>query len=186
MRSPSRGSVTVGLAAAVLVGGAVAAVALPRPGLEVPRALGVEGTTASAAFPLGPGAPVRQVRYADRDRLVYRLVLRNDGAMPVTVTGVEDGVPDRAHPLLRVVGLAGGDVRVGGHEQRELRVVVVMTNCEFVSPRSGTVVSSLRLHVRRLGVLPASVTVPLPERLRTGSPRDEHCPHSGHDTRSPG
>lgn len=187
MRLPRRGGAVAGLVATVLVALAGTAAALPGPKLEATRALGLQGTE-NAAFPLGSGPPLRQVRYADRKELVYRIEVRNDGRLPVTVTGVEDGDTGRAHPLLRVVGLQGrhGEVRIGAGQARELDIRVLMTNCEFVSPRSGTVVDSLRVHLRRLGALPDTVTLRLPERLRTGSPRDEQCPHPEQDTRSPG
>ena len=185
MRLPRGLGAVGGLVATVLVALAGTAAALPGPKLEATRALGVQGTE-NAAFPLGSGPPLRQVRYVDRKELVYRIVVRNDSRLPVTVTGVEDGDTSRAHPLLRVVGLQPGDVRIGAGQARELDIRVLMTNCEYVSPRSGTVVDRVRVHVRRLGALPDTVTLRLPERLRTGSPRDEQCPHPEQDTRSPG
>lgn len=185
MRLPRGLGAVGGLVATVLVALAGTAAALPGPKLEATRALGVQGTE-NAAFPLGSGPPLRQMRYADRKVLVYRIVVRNDSRLPVTVTGVEDGDTGRAHPLLRVVGLRPRDVRIAAGRAHELDILVLMTNCEFVSPRSGTVVDRLRVHVRRLDALPDTVTLRLPERLRTGSPRDEQCPHPEQDTRSPG
>lgn len=110
------------------------------------------------------------------------------------VTGVAAPPPGR-HVLLRPATLSdrrpgasgtGREVRLGSRQSRRVYLRGEMTDCEFIGPRSATVVSRLTLRYRVLGLLPASTGVALPERLRVASPREESCPRPSAETRSPG
>lgn len=173
--------------AAVLAGGLLAT---SRTALEPTTGpTRVSGTTASAVYPYGDG-PVREVRYVDRWTLTYTFAVRNTGLAPVVVTGLGDD-PARERTLLRprrLVRASDGASRftVAPGESRRVRLSVLMTGCEHVSSRAGSLLEEVRVDVRSAGMVPRSLTVSLPERLHTGSPRDAGCPRSSSATRSPG
>lgn len=155
-------------------------------GLSATGPTTVSGTPATALYPIA-GNPVREIRYVDRAVLSYRFTLHNGAPVPVTVTGFRR--PDHEATMLRIRGLAGE----GGAESftlppggdRTVTLSVLMTECERVSSRAGSMVEQVEISVRGLGVVPRTVAVRLPERIRTQSPRDASCPRSNTATRSP-
>jgi len=135
------------------------------------------------------GAVLRPLRYADRQEVQYTLDLHNGGPTGVTVTGVA-GPPDGTRVLLRPVAVLadGSDAapfRIGRGDTRQRVVRMQYVDCEVISSRSSTVIDSVTVRFRVLGV-PRKQTFPLPERLRIGSPRDAGCPRSRAETRPPG
>lgn len=165
----------------VTVGGAVL-LAGPRP-LRASGPGEVAGATASAAFTL-EDATVRQVRYADRAQLRYSFTLVNTGVVPLWVDGLATGA---AQPtLLRLRGVEPRSLRLGPHGEARLTVRMLMTGCERVSARAGSLLGTVRLRVRVLGLVPRTVEVALPEQLRVGSAREAECPRASSRSRPPG
>lgn len=152
----------------------------------------VGGTTATAAYPYA-GAMVREVRYVDTGRLSYVFTLANDGAVPVTVTGLARQ-PGWQSALLRPEDIRGagspgngdGEFTVWPGEGDRVQLEVLMLGCEQVSSRAGSMLERIGLHVRVAGTVSHRLQLTLPERVHTGSPRDATCPNSSSATRSPG
>lgn len=140
----------------------------------------VSGEVASAAFTIGR-ATVRQVRYRDRTEFRYTFRVRNTGPVPLWLDRPAPG----GHTLLRVRGVSPA-AAVGPYGTRRLTVRLLMTDCERLSARAASVLSTLRLRVRILGLVPRTVTVDLPERLRVGSAREVSCPRATSTSRPPG
>jgi hypothetical protein len=164
----------------VLAGGGVAT-ARTSPDLSASGPTSVTGTEASAVFAIADRT-VRQVRYADGGTLRYTFQLTNDGRLPVDVRGLAgDQPPSRLfHPTgLTPVHLAAG-------ESRDVTLALRMSGCETLSARAGAFVTSVVLSTERGGVPGDDVTVPLPEELHTGSPREAFCPNSTATSRPPG
>ncbi len=161
------------------VGGAV-----PLAGSHPLRTTGhahVSGSTASAAFTIGH-ATVRQVRYVDRAQLRYTFTLVNTGMVPLRVAGL--ATDDARATLLRLQRL--DPVTLGPYERRRVTLRVLMTDCERLSARAGSIVTRLRVRVRVLGLVPRTVTVPLAEQLRVSSAREASCPRATSTSRPPG
>jgi hypothetical protein len=145
------------------------------------------GTTASAVFALGDRT-IRQFRYADRGELGYRFVLGNDGRLPVTVVDV--GTAGPAATLMRVdrlerAGTSSTRFTVPAGAEVAVRLVLDMTDCERVSSRAGSLLGEVVVRSETGGLRDRTV-VPLPEELRTGSPREALCPRATSSSRSPG
>lgn len=175
------------LAALLVLGGAGMAVASGEPALSAHGPTSVRGTDASAVFKVGDRS-IRQVRYRDRGTLVYAFALRNDGRLPVTVTGV---APDRVEPrLFRVLGVrdaeGAGRFTIQSGAQVGIEVRLLMHSCETLSARAGSFATSVVLRTERAGVLEDDVTVAFPEEVHTGSPREASCPNATATSRPPG
>jgi hypothetical protein len=174
--------------ALVLVGaGAGVAVASTDPHLAAHGPVEVRGTEATAVFRVG-GRTIRQVRYADRERLVYSFALANDGRLPVTVTGL--GVLERTPRLFRYAGLTDAAGRqeftIPAGERTTVEVSMLMHGCESLSARAGSFATEVSLRVERAGMIEDEVTVAFPEEVHTGSPREAFCPNATATSRPPG
>ena len=170
----------------VLAGGV--AMAVTPPALEATGPTSVAGTPATGVFQLGDET-IRQVRYVDRGTLLYTFRLRNEGQLPVRVTGLVS--PATPHHLFRFLRLTDGSgathFSVPGGGSRTVSLALRMTGCETLSARAGTLVPTITV---RAGNAPGwaghEVTVGLPEALRTGSPREAGCANSTATSRPPG
>jgi hypothetical protein len=177
----------VALATAFVAGGAGVAVAGGDPSLVARGPTAVSGTDATAVFELA-GRTVRQVRYADRETLVYSFSLENAGRLPVRVTGLAR--LERPPRLFEYVGLADAAGResftipAGGRRTVEVRML--MHSCETLSARAGSFATEVAVHTERAGVVEDVVTVAFPEEVHTGSPREASCPRATATSRSPG
>lgn len=183
-----RKQVLVALVALLLVAaGAGVSVAGSTPSLAAHGPTEVSGTEATAVFRVGDRT-VRQVRYADRETLVYSFALANDGRLPVTVTGLAP--PDPTPRLFRYTGItdATGDSEftVPAGERRTVRVSMFMHSCETLSARAGSFATEANLKTSRAGVLDSVVTVTFPEQVHTGSPREAFCPNATATSRPAG
>jgi hypothetical protein len=175
--------------ALILAMGAGVAVATDTPELSATGPTGVTGTEATAVFDLGDRT-IRQVRYDDRETLVYTFELTNEGSLPVRVVGLADpDVEARLFEQLELVDEDGSEeFTIGGRESQQVSLHLRMTNCESLSARSGSFVSQVVLETASLiGVVGgAEVTVELPEEVRTGSPREAGCANATATSRSSG
>lgn len=175
------------LAVVLLLGGAGVAVAGREPALAAHGPTSVSGTEATAVFRVG-GRLVRQIRYADRETLVYSFTLANDGRLPVTVTGLEE--PEVQPRLFRLTGLTDADGRgeftLAPGERTRVEVHLLMHACETLSARAGSFATEVTLRTRRAGVVEDAVTVAFPEQVHTGSPREVFCPNATATSRPPG
>lgn len=178
----------VGLVALLIVTcGAGVAAAKSQPSLSAHGPTAVSGTDATAVFRIGDRT-VRQVRYQDRETLVYSFVLANDGRLPVRVAGL---APVRPEPkLFRYSKLTDGDgnteFTIAAGERRTVRLSMLMLACETLSARAGSFATEVNLETSRAGVLDDEVTVTLPEEVHTGSPREAFCPRATATSRPPG
>lgn len=170
------------LAATLLVAGGAAWLAGPRP-LGAAGPVKVAGSTAEATFTIGD-TTVRQVRYVDRRELRYSFMLANRSLTPVWVSGLADG--DARPTLLRLKGISPSGFLLGPYASRRVTLRMLMTDCERLSARAGSLLRSVRVEVRVLGVAPRAAAVDLPEALRLSSAREASCPRSTSKTRSPG
>ena len=177
------------LAVAVLVvaAGAGVAVGSQPPRLSAHGPTRVAGTDASEVFRIADRV-VRQVRYRDKGTLAYGFVLRNDGSLPLTVTGLARFAhePRLFHYL--DVRTADGRHRFTLAPGAQQRVVVRlwMHSCETLSARAGSFATAVRLRTVRAGLLHRVVTVAFPEEVHTSSPREAFCPGSTATSRPPG
>lgn len=174
--------------ALVLVGaGAGVALAGTAPTLAAHGPTEVRGTEASAVFRVG-SRTVRQVRYADRETLVYSFALANDGRLPVTVAGLAP--LERTPRLFRYVGLTDAEGReeftIPAGRRTTVELSMVMHGCETLSARAGSFATQMSLRAELAGVLGQEVTVTLPEEVHTGSPREVFCPNATATSRPPG
>ncbi|MGZ4438474.1 MAG: hypothetical protein ACXVWU_05955 [Nocardioides sp.] len=171
----------------VVVAGAGAAVAHQPPRLTATGPTRVAGTDASAVFRIGDRT-IRQVRYRDHGTLVYTFTLRNDGPLPLTVTGL---APQAREPrLFHYLGVATPDGRSRfGLDPGSSQVVQVrlrMQHCETLSARAGSFADVVPLRTVRAGMLHDTVVVTFPEEVHTSSPREAFCPNSTATSRPPG
>ena len=176
------------LALALALGGAAAAAVGSAPDLAAHGPTAVSGTEATAVFRVG-GRTVRQVRYADRERLTYSFVLENQGRLPVTVVGLAP-LP-RTPRLFAYADVTDGTGRsrfgVPAGGRRTVEVGMVMHACETLSARAGSFATEVALRVERAGGLVDDVvTVTFPEEVHTGSPREASCPEATATSRPPG
>lgn len=171
----------------VVAGGAGVAVANAPVRLEATGPTGVTGTEASAVFTIADRT-IRQVRYHDGEVLSYSFRLRNDGSLPVTVTGLSPlGREPRLFRYVAFVDAEGArrfTVPAGGTTRVALRMR--MQNCETLSARAGSFASEVALTTTRAGFLDTSVVLALPEEVHTGSPREAFCPRATATSRPPG
>ncbi|HSE08508.1 MAG TPA: hypothetical protein VLB29_07565 [Nocardioidaceae bacterium] len=171
----------------VVSAGAGVAVASTDPVLAAHGPAKVRGTEATAVFRVG-GRTVRQVRYADGEKLVYSFALANDGRLPVTVTGL--GALRPAPRLFRYVGLtdaAGRDeFTIPAGERTAVELSLLMHGCETLSARAGSFATRVSVRVERAGMIRDEVTLGFPEEIHTGSPREAFCPNATATSRPPG
>jgi hypothetical protein len=171
----------------MLAAGTGVAVAKAPPRLSALGPTSVSGTEKTAVFQIG-GRTIRQVRYRDTATLVYSFTLRNDGQLPLSVTGL---APLENQPqLFHYLGItdAQGHKRftVGAGKDTPVRLSMRMQSCETLSARAGSFATEANLRTSRVGVLDAVVHVLLPEEVHTGSPREAFCPNSTATSRPPG
>lgn len=165
--------------AAVLLTGLAGGVAVAGtdPQLRSDDPTSVAGTDGTAVFDIGVHH-VRHVRYQDRGTLRYTFRLHNDGALPLTVTGLGEGQPRSR--LLEAQQLTGADgqqrVSIGAGESEDVTLSLLMSGCETLSARAGSILTEVVVRTERAGLLTDDVAVRLPEELRTGSPREASCP----------
>lgn len=178
------------IALLVVAGGAGVAVAQAPPELSAVGPTRVAGTTATAVFQVGDRT-IRQVRYHDKGTLYYAFVLRNDGRLPITVTGLAP--LERAPKLFRYLALRSGSggsgterIRLGAGETVPVELTMRMQSCETLSARAGSFATEVNLTTTRAGFVDDVVHVVLPEQLHTGSPREAFCPDSTASSRPPG
>lgn len=169
------------------VGGAGAATVGSDPVLVAHAPTSVSGTEATAVFRVG-GRTVRQVRYADRERLTYSFVLENRGRLPVTVAGLA-ALPrtPRLFEYVDVTGAGRSRFTVPAGGRRTVEVGMVMHACETLSARAGSFATEVALRTERAGGLVDDVvTVAFPEEVHAGSPREASCPEATATSRPPG
>lgn len=175
------------VALAVVACGAGVAVAQAPPELTAAGPTAVTGTSATAVFHVGDRT-IRQVRYHDKGTLTYTFTLRNEGTLPLTVTGLAP--LDRPAKLFDYRSLRDGSgddrFRVGAGEAVEVALRLHMHGCETLSARAGSFATELNLTTTRAGFVDDIVHVLLPEELHTGSPREAFCPQSTASSRPPG
>lgn len=175
------------LALLLVTAGAGVAVAASTPQLVAHGPTAVSGTEATAVFRVG-GRTLRQVRYADREKLTYTFTLANDGRLPVTVTGLAPLEQEATLFRYQEIRDERGQERftIPAGERRTVSLSMLMTSCERLSARAGSFAVEANLTTSRAGVLEDVVTVTLPEELHTGSPREASCPRATATSRSPG
>lgn len=175
------------VATALLAGGAGVAVAGGEPALVAGGPTAVTGTDATAVFELA-GRTVRQVRYRDRETLVYSFSLENAGRLPVRVTGLAPlERPPRLFEYVAVTDASGREgftIPAGG--SRTVEVHMLMHACETLSARAGSFATEVAVRTERAGVVEDVVTVAFPEEVHTGSPREASCPRATATSRPPG
>ena len=175
------------VAVALVAVGASVAVAKDPPALSAHGPTSVAGTDASAVFTIAQRT-IRQVRYRDRGTLVYTFVLRNDGSLPVRVTGLAPLRPEpRLFHYLRIEDHGGASritIPPGGSTTVDLRLR--MHACETLSARAGSFATEVAVRTVRARVLRDVVAVTLPEEVHTSSPREAFCPNSTATSRPPG
>jgi hypothetical protein len=172
---------------ALLAGTLGMSVAGNEPRLVAHGPTAVAGTEKTAVFRVGKRT-VREVRYADRETLVYSFALANEGRVPVTVTGL---APLDATPrLFRYLSLTDTEGRerftIPGGSRTTVQLSMQMHSCETLSARAGSFATHVSLHTERAAVIEDAVTVTLPEEVHTGSPREASCPNATATSRPPG
>lgn len=155
------------------------AVAGTDPTLRSDDPTSVSGTDGTAVFDIGVHH-VRHVRYQDRGTLHYTFRLHNDGALPVTVTGLAADQPrSRLLEPQRLTGADGEEtVTVAADGSAQVTLSLLMSGCETLSARAGSILTEVVVRTERAGIFTDEVTVRLPEELRTGSPREAFCPEA--------
>lgn len=180
-------AVALPVVATLLVGTVGMTAAGYEPALATHGPTSVSGTEESAVFDIG-SRTVRQVQYADDRTLVYSFTLENEGRVPVTVSGIAP--LEHAPRLFRYSGLTGADGQesftLSGGERTTVDLSMRMRGCETLSARAGSFATEVALHVEVAGVFDDVVTVPLPEEVHTGSPREALCPNATASSRPPG
>ena len=120
--------------------------------------------------------------------MTYSFSLHNDSWYGVKVTGVRP--PEQEQTLLRLRGLTDGDghstFSVGAGEAKPVVLRVLMTDCEHLSARASSLISTITVRVSGVGGIAHDVDVALPEELRTGSAREMFCPNATAKSRPPG
>ena len=175
------------LVVVLLLSGAGLAMGGSAPVLVAHGPTAVSGTEATAVFRVG-GRTVRQVRYADRERLTYSFVLENAGRLPVTVDGLAPlARPPRLFRYAAVTDASGRErFTVPAGERTTVEVSMLMHSCETLSARAGSFATQVRLRTVRAGLIEDVVTVHFPEEVHTGSPREAFCPDATATSRPPG
>jgi hypothetical protein len=171
----------------VTVGAGVAVAAAPAQ-LTSGGATSVQGTPATAVFEIADRT-LRQVRYADQGTLVYTFDLTNDGSLPVTVHGLGDSVEDpRLFDFVSLVDDSGAqEFSVAAGDTETVHLSMRMTGCETLSARAGSIVDQLALETTGpVGWGSRDTVVPLPEEIRSGSPREAGCANATAGSRPPG
>lgn len=174
-------SALLAIPAAVLLTGLAGGVAVAGtdPALRSDDPTSVAGTDGTAVFDIGVHH-VRHVRYQDQGTLRYTFRLHNDGPLPVTVTGLAAEQPRSR--LLEPQALTGAEgeqsVSIGAGDSSEVTLSLLMSGCETLSARAGSILTEVVVRTERAGVFSDDVTVRLPEELRTGSPREAFCPEA--------
>lgn len=155
----------------VVTGGAGVAVANAPVRLEAAGPTAVTGTEASAVFTIAERT-LRQVRYHDKEVLSYSFELRNDGSLPVTVTGLRP--LEREPRLFEYVDLLDEE----GAERFTLppgtATRVALRNCETLSARAGSFASRVALSTTRAGLLDRAE-----RKLRRRAPRSRRRTPAG-------
>ena len=179
--------VIVAVVLAVVLAGGGLALAAGGPTLRTGGPTRLTGTQATEAFTIGDRT-IRQFRYRDRGTLVYRFTLRNDGWMPVEVTGMV--APVHEPRLLRYRSLTDTNGRhrftVPANGSTAVLLSFRMTGCEHLSARAGSFATVVGVRTDRARFLGGTTTLTLPEQLHTGSPREAFCPNSTATSRPPG
>lgn len=192
-RVPGRPRARRWIAAAAVVVSAVAAVVLasPSPPLASPGPVLADGPAVTRLADLGERGSV-VVLYEDGGEVAYAFPLRNDGWLPVEVTGVE---LDRAedHPLLVPAGLHVATTDPAADTVGALvaapftpftlapgasRTIVVrghLANCEYYTERGLHLVDAHTVHTRTFGVT-GSHEVTLADDVVVRSPTIQRCP----------
>ncbi len=176
-----RRTLVAGVVVAVVAAGGSVAVAGSTPTLTATGPVAITGTEASGVFTVADRT-VRQIRYDDRGTLRYTFTLTNDGRLPVPVAGLAPGQTDPR--LFDLVELTTGELSPG--ESAEFTLSLHMNGCESLSSRSGSFVSEVVVGTEQAGMFEDAVTVPLPEEIHTGSPREAFCPESTATSRPQG
>ena len=164
------------------VGGvATAAVARTAPDLHAAGPTSVSGTEGTAVFEVADRT-IRQVRYSDGGTLRYTFRLSNNSRLPVRVLGLDETQSDPR--LFTLDALTARDLGAG--ETAEVTLELGMRGCETLSSRAGSFVDHVDVRTSRFGLVDETVSVPLPEELHTGSPREAFCPDATARSRPPG
>ena len=180
-------ALVVPLVVALLAGTLGMGVTSMEPRLAAHGPTSVEGTEKTAVFRIGKRT-VREVRYADRETLVYSFALANEGRVPVTVKGIAS--LDATPRLFRYLSLTDAEGRerftIPGGSRTTVELSMQMHSCETLSARAGSFATQVALHVERAAVLEDVVTLALPEEVHTGTPREASCPTATATSRPPG
>lgn len=178
--------VVAALVSAILLAGAGVVAARP-PALVTVGTGTVTSGQETAVFGIAQRT-IRQVRYYDRATVHYAFTLENDAWYDAQVRGFRQ--PDREETLLRLRGLTdeeGNDqFTLGAGERRTVVLHVFMTDCERLSARASSMVSTVTVRVNGIAGIDHDVEVALPEELRTGSAREMFCPLATAKSRPPG
>ena len=176
------------VAAPLVLGGAGVAVAAAPAELQAHGETSVDGTSGTAVFEIGDRT-IRQVRYADRGELVYSFALTNEGSMPVSVKGLADSMADpRLFDFVALTDATGEkEFAIAAGETEQVQLVLAMTGCETLSARAGSMISEIVVRTAGpVGLGGRETVVPLPEELRSGSPREAGCANATATSRPPG
>ena len=172
----------------LLAAGAGVAVAAAPAQLTSTGETSVEGTSATAVFQIADRT-IRQIRYADHGTLVYTFELANDGSLPVEVKGLGDAVVDpRLFDFVSLADDSGAEeFSIGAGETERVHLTLAMTGCETLSARAGSIVDAISLRTAGpVGLGSRDTVVPLPEEIRSGSPREAGCANATASSRPPG
>ena len=163
------------------------AVATAEPDLAAAGDGSVTGTTGSAVFTVGDRT-IRQIRYVDGGTLAYTFTVENRSWLPVSVTGLQEPNPQpRLFEYEKVVDAEGREAfTLPARGSKEVTVELLMRGCETLSARAGSFATEVELELESAGVTRDTVTVPFPEEVRAGSPREAGCANSTASSRPPG
>jgi hypothetical protein len=168
--------VTLTLVAAVMV---AVAMGLSRPpALTVEDPLRLLGHDRVAELPAYGAAGTTAVGYTDGRGATVELVVRNAGALPLTVHDLEP-FPE----LLGMVETEQGDglpLTIAGGEVASLEAHVRFTNCEYYTERAVNRFDTVQLEVERLGARWV-VEVAHPREVVLRSPTILGCPERSTD-----
>ena len=180
-------SAAIALAAILIVGGAGAAYSAHSPTLSSDGPTSVSGTTATAVFTIGTKT-IRQVRYADREMLRYTFDIANNGLIPMTVIGLAPlAQPPTLLDYRSLTDREGLDeFTIAPRSSRVVTLSMLMTACERLSARAGSLATEVRVRTTSLGAFDGTVTIDLPEQVQVGSPREASCPRATASSRPPG
>jgi hypothetical protein len=176
------------VAVPLLVIGAGVAVAAAPAELTSSGETAITGTDATAVFGLGDRT-IRQIRYAEHGTLVYTFDLTNDGSLPLTVEGLGDSVADpRLFDFVSLTDSSGDEeFKVPAGDTVPVELTLTMSGCESLSARAGSIIAEISVTtVGPVGLGSRDTVVPLPEEIRTGSPREAGCANATASSRPPG